>query len=333
LHCQRVLFGGVVVLPARVFQDAEAEVRLGEVGRRARDPLELRHRPFHVAELIQRRAEPMAQRRVVGSDLEALAEVVRSHGPVARVERAAAPYVVGFGAFEQRVEPRHQRILGPRLDVALLFELRFCARQIADAAIRHAERIVDGGCLRLKRCRLLEMLDRVAVVPCGKGSAPGAVARGGGVGFDRQRFGEERGCRVGLSLLQIRIAERHQRREIVRRDLEHPLERGNRVLERALHLVELPEVIRPPLVVGRQRLRVQETRAGRVEVGRRHQQRTHLAVCRRERCAVRGALGQGVLQGGEACLHLLADRRLHRREVRERDRLQPESGRGLERYR
>ena len=77
----------------------------------------------------------MPDRRVVRRQLDALAKMVRRRLEVAAVERADAPVLLGDGALEQSAQLHHQRIRRTDLHAALLTQVRFGARRVAQGAI------------------------------------------------------------------------------------------------------------------------------------------------------------------------------------------------------
>ena len=79
-------------------------------------------------------------------------------------------------------------------------------------------------------------------------------------------------------MCEIRVAEPDEDRDVIRPKVMRFLERHNRLCERPLRLVEMPEIIRPPHVGWREPPCVEVARLGGIEVGRGHQEFAQLAV-------------------------------------------------------
>src|SRR5438046_10171988 len=92
---------------------------------------------------------------------------------------------------------------------------------------------------------------------------------------------------VAPPLEQIRLAEPDERRDIVGSQMTRFLERGCRLGQRPLRLVELPQKVRPAYVGRSERLRVEIAGLRGVEVRRGHEQLAQLAKIGRASCRER----------------------------------------------
>ena len=130
---------------------------------------------------------------------------------------------------------------------------------------------------------------------------------------------EERLRLVCLALIQIAAAQPDQRRHVVRADLEHSIERGNRPGGVALALVQMRQEVRPSRLLRHQRLRVEVGGLGRVVVLAGLQQHADAAVRPAALLVGRAGLLDRLEHRLVALRAPAPARRIHARQVRQGD--------------
>ena len=168
----------------------------------------------------------------------------------------------------------------------------------------------------IERQRLFEIVDRARVLLPGQRGPPETEQHRDRARLQRQRLHEQR---LGLRrppLIEIGIAQPHQRGQIVRLQLGRPLERRHRFRRVAEVFVQKREIVRPPRIGRRERLRIQKALLGGLPVFGRHQEPAHLAVRAAELEVRRARLLDGRHERRIAVAQLL--RRPTRRRARDR---------------
>ena len=211
---------------------------------------------------------------------------------------------------QQSREILHQRIGRPDFDVAAQPRMRLGLREIAEAAVRERERIMHHGRTRVRCQRLLEALHGAAELTTGQGRATLTGERRHRLRLLRDGPRKDAYGRISPAPFEVHVAEPDERREVAGCELERALERLRGLLGFAAGPVHVAEIIRPPPVVRRQRLRVQIARLGGVEVLGCQKQIAHVAVGSRHlnRCRRRFGL---LRQRRVRLTHLLLYGRLH----------------------
>ena len=303
--------GGEVLHGLRVpafarFEHAQAVVGPRELRRAAQDAFELGSRRRVLASHVERRPEPVAQRRVLRLDLEAAAELCRRLVPVLAIKRAEADRFEGLRALQQFVDLDHQRIGRQDVVLAAQFEMTFRAACVAEPAVGERQWIMGARRLRIAREHIFQMLDGAAVLLLRQRRPAQAKAR-----RERARLPLEHSRKpgfsgVGIALRQIDVAQPERGGHLVRLQFEDPLEERRGVRQITFAPRKMREVIRPSMVSGIQRLRVDEIRLGSLGLSG-HEQPAHLAEGCGQFCGRGLAFPERRRQGRIA----VADLRLH----------------------
>ena len=316
------MLDGFGVAALRLEQNREAVLRQVVTGGGPYDSFELILCAGDVAHHVQRRAEPVPEGGVVRCELEAVSKQRRRARPVFVIQRLNSPGLIRLRTFEQRFELDDQRIRRQHLAIFAQAKMDRRLRRVADRAVRHRERIVDRGSLRVPPQYRFEMLDRAGVLLFGERHAPETEQRRPRAGLERQRPLEVELRLCGLSLVEVQVAQPHQRRHILGLQLKGALEGRDRVGEVAVLAMQVSEIVRPANVTWRERLRVDEAWFGRIALVGGHEQLAELTVrvCKFHRG--RASLLNLPRECFVARPHLRLGGRRHPGHVGPRDRLQ-----------
>src|SRR5262249_54191169 len=268
----------VVVLMALREEDAEADMRLDMVGRSSQYLVEFLFGSLAIPKPVQRQAQSVPQLRALRIQLQPLAEQVCRSGPLARLHGEDTPVVVRVGAVQQPVVRLHQRIVDVWSSIAAQPNMRHGFLLFAQASIRERQRVVHAGGFRVLAECLFEIFDRPRLVsPC-LGNTPQPLQDSGRAWLDVV-CAEEEPLRIRTpTLIEVRLTQANEGRQILWAELDRPFEGLQRLLSIAGEQEELSQIVRPRRVARCQRLRVPETGLGGRMVSGGHQDEADIAV-------------------------------------------------------
>ncbi len=256
LQCGGESVDGLLVAAIQIVEHAQADVRLHVIRMTPQYLLELARRARLVAGAVQRRCQPVTQRGIVRLELETFPKSGNGRPPVLRAKRLHAAALVEADAFDQIGLLLPQRIRKSRPDLAAPAQVRVRARPISERPIRHRQGIVDRRGAALDRECPLEPLDGLAVRLTRQRGSSRPECSSGRRGLQRERFQKQRLRGFQASLVEPRLRQPDERRHVVRPQFQDALECGGRLRLITFREVDVPEHVRPPHVVRRERFRV-----------------------------------------------------------------------------
>ena len=236
----------LVVLRVELHHSPVELDRLGHPTARGQHRRQRAERGAVAGRLVDRHAVPA--RRLVGA---------------AGGERArAAGHGVG-AADGEGAQPLHQRIGERHLPGTALRQVSARLLVASQLAIGERQLVVHGpgGGLQLQRAR--QALDRLAVVAREAGDLPEPVVCGRAVGVPGQRALVQRPGAAQVLAAELDPRQAQERGLVGGREIERAGEVAGGVVESAVLLVRDSQVVRPPRIVRRARLRPREGRRGR----------------------------------------------------------------------
>ena len=296
-------------------------MRPGEVGRPPDGLFELRDGAVRVPRHHQHRAQPVPQGGVAGRQLEAPAEEVLRRRQLPVPQRPQPARLVGDGALQDLGVGVHQRVRRRRRPAPPPPEMRLGRVEVAELSMGHGQRIVQARRATVRGQRPLQVVHGAPRVALGERRAPHAGEGRGRAAVEGEGARERLLGRVGAALVEPRIAQPHQGRQIRRPQLVGAGEEAGRRRAVAVGGVKVAEIVGPPHLAGREVDRAPEAVGGGVVVLGGHEHQAQLAEGTGEFAGRGAGLGQHRVEAGVAPAHLVLNRHGHAGEVRQGDRL------------
>ena len=288
-------------------------MRLRKFRRPLRDRAEFALGACRVAARVERRAEPVAKRRVVRIERETLAKGFRRRREVAAFQRLHPAIFIRNRAVEHIVVLQ-QRIVHLGKRAAPLPEVRRGLVLLAERAIGHRERIVHGRGVTVGGQGAFEIVDRFGIRTARQRDAACAEERRRRLRLHRKGACKRRLGVVQAAVVEIRLAQPDERVDIGWRERHRAFECPRRSGAIAFPEIRVTEVVRPARIGAGERRGVLVTEDRFVAEPRRHQ---HAA----ERAVRGGEICRRLVRRDRACeiavagTHLLLNRRRQRREI------------------
>ena len=238
-------------------------MRLREVRVETKRLLVLLERAACIAHTLERRGEVDPHACVAWIRVHREAEVLHRLGPVSGRRRIEATFAIELRRLHNPVQRREQRVrdrdLGHRPTARgtdSLLEVLCGLLELAEAAIRHPERIVDGRDLGVQGQGRRQVVHGAFVVALRESRPTQLDAHGRLAGIDRPRLGE---ALLGVQRpgqVEVDTSEPDQRREVGRAQEAGALETLGRPGQVAVVPENVSEVVGPAEISGRQTLGV-----------------------------------------------------------------------------